>query len=90
MDTPSKRVGVSTVSRSCLPDASGARVGVRVNDSGQTVVAGSLSRDPGEQAGAYAIQGGAGVFVDALDGSFSNVMGFPTKAVREMLSHFGL
>ena len=46
--------------------------------------------EPMDKAGAYAIQGGAGVFVDALDGSFSNVMGFPTKAVREMLSHFGL
>lgn len=46
--------------------------------------------EPLDKAGAYAIQGGAGVFVDALDGSFSNVMGFPTKAVREMLSHFGL
>ena len=46
--------------------------------------------EPMDKAGAYAIQGGAGRFVDFLDGAFDNVMGFPTDDVREMLSHFGL
>ena len=44
--------------------------------------------EPMDKAGAYAIQGGAGQFVEALDGSFENVMGFPVEDVREMLAHF--
>ena len=35
------------------------------------------------------IQGGAGAFVESLDGSFDNVMGFPTDGVREMLGRSG-
>ena len=46
--------------------------------------------EPMDKAGAYAIQGGAGAFVTALDGSFENVMGFPVDDVREMLSHFDM
>ena len=42
-----------------------------------------------DKAGAYAIQGGAGPFIAALDGEFENVMGFPVPEVREMLHHFG-
>ncbi len=44
--------------------------------------------EPMDKAGAYAIQGGAGRFVEALDGPFDNVVGFPTETVREMLEHF--
>ncbi|MDO4865470.1 MAG: Maf family protein [Clostridia bacterium] len=46
--------------------------------------------EPMDKAGAYAIQGGAGAFVSALDGELENVIGFPVVEVREMLSHFGL
>ena len=46
--------------------------------------------EPMDKAGAYAIQGGAGVFVTRLDGSFENVMGFPVDEVREMLEAFGM
>ena len=45
--------------------------------------------EPMDKAGAYAIQGGAGAFVEGLDGSFENVMGFPVDAVRKMLPAFG-
>ena len=44
--------------------------------------------EPMDKAGAYAIQGGAGRFVDAIDGSFDNVMGFPTEAFADMLKRF--
>lgn len=44
--------------------------------------------EPMDKAGAYAIQGGAGKFVDYIDGSFDNVMGFPTEAFAEMLKRF--
>ena len=45
--------------------------------------------EPMDKAGAYAIQGGAGKFVERLDGSFENVVGFPVDEVRSMLSLFG-
>ena len=46
--------------------------------------------EPMDKAGAYAIQGGAGPFVTALDGSFENVVGFPVNDVRELLGHFNM
>lgn len=46
--------------------------------------------EPMDKAGAYAIQGGAGAFVERFDGSFENVVGFPVQVVGEMLKHFGL
>lgn len=46
------------------------------------------SGEPMDKAGAYAIQGGAGQYVDQIDGSFDNVMGFPTEAFAEMLQRF--
>ena len=45
--------------------------------------------EPMDKAGAYAIQGGAGKFVEMLDGSFENVVGFPVEVVGRMLKHFG-
>ena len=44
--------------------------------------------EPMDKAGAYAIQGGAGAFTEALDGSFENVMGFPVDVVAELLAKF--
>lgn len=44
--------------------------------------------EPMDKAGAYGIQGGAGKFVTALDGTFENVMGFPVDVVSEMLARF--
>ena len=44
--------------------------------------------EPMDKAGAYAIQGGAGAFVEKLEGSFENVMGFPVDLVKKMLSQF--
>ena len=41
-----------------------------------------------DKAGAYGIQGGAGAFVEGLDGSFENVMGFPVDDVERMLRAF--
>jgi septum formation protein len=38
------------------------------------------------KAGGYAIQGLAGTFVTALEGSWSNVVGLPTEALTALLS----
>jgi len=38
------------------------------------------------KAGAYGIQDRADAFIDHIEGSFSNVVGFPMELVREMLA----
>jgi len=48
------------------------------------------SGEPYGKAGAYAIQGGAGVFVRELRGSYSNVVGLPVDEVLESLRAAGL
>ena len=44
--------------------------------------------EPMDKAGAYGIQGGAGAFVEKLEGSYENVIGFPVDEIREMLDRF--
>jgi septum formation protein len=43
------------------------------------------TNDPMDKAGAYGIQGSALSFVKSLNGSYSNVMGFPINTVLEKL-----
>lgn len=43
------------------------------------------SGEPMDKAGAYAIQGRAGMYVEKICGSFSNVIGLPMALVRRML-----
>ena len=42
--------------------------------------------EPFDKAGAYGIQGRGGMFVDRIEGSYSNVVGLPMAQLREMLS----
>ena len=42
--------------------------------------------EPLDKAGAYAVQGMGGMFVDRIEGSHSNVIGLPMSALREMLA----
>ena len=44
--------------------------------------------EPMDKAGAYGIQGGAGKFVEKLEGSYENVIGFPVDEVQDMLNGF--
>jgi len=48
------------------------------------------SGDGDDKAGAYALQGMAGTFVTAIDGSFSNVIGLPMVETLEMLGEAGV
>lgn len=81
----------------CLMDAATGRTERRVARTGvrfRALTAAEIDAyvatgEPMDKAGAYAIQGGAGHFVEALDGSFENVMGFPVDDVKDMLEHFG-
>ena len=67
------------------------RTGVTFRDlSGEEIDAYISTGEPMDKAGAYAIQGGASHFVEALDGEFENVVGFPVLEVQEMLGHFGM
>ena len=49
-----------------------------------------LGGEPMDKAGAYAVQGKAGMFVRRIEGSFSNVIGLPMHLVREMLEAAGV
>ena len=66
------------------------RTGVRFRElSDAEIDAYIATGEPMDKAGAYAIQGGAARFVETLDGSFENVVGFPVEVVGELLKHFG-
>ena len=45
--------------------------------------------EPMDKAGAYAIQGGAGMFVTGLDGAEDNVIGLPVGLVENLLRELG-
>jgi septum formation protein len=45
--------------------------------------------EPMDKAGAYAVQGRAGMFVRSITGSYSNVIGLPMALVRDMLKDAG-
>ncbi|MBQ2835002.1 MAG: septum formation inhibitor Maf [Clostridia bacterium] len=42
-------------------------------------------KEPLDKAGAYGIQGQGGMFIDRIDGSYSNVVGLPMAMLRDML-----
>ena len=46
--------------------------------------------EPLDKAGAYAIQGRAAAFIEGIDGSFSNVVGLPLRAVVELAKEAGV
>lgn len=48
-----------------------------------------LSGEPMDKAGAYGIQGRAGMFVEHLAGSYTGVMGLPVCETGELLKRFG-
>lgn len=45
--------------------------------------------EPFDKAGAYAIQGGAGAFVDRIEGDLDTVVGLSLAAVRAVLARIG-
>lgn len=48
------------------------------------------TKEPMDKAGAYAIQGGAAAFIEKYEGSYDNIVGFPTEEFRRMYSEFAL
>jgi len=53
------------------------------------ILAYAASAEPLDKAGAYAIQGIGGMFVDRIEGSYSNVVGLSMTALRELLHEAG-
>ena len=49
-----------------------------------------MSGEPMDKAGAYGIQGRAGMFVEYLAGSYTGVMGLPVCETGELLKSFGV
>ena len=48
-----------------------------------------LSGEPMDKAGAYGIQGRAGLFVAHIAGSYTGIMGLPVCETGELLKAFG-
>ena len=48
------------------------------------------SGEPMDKAGAYAIQGIGALFIEAVQGSFSTVMGLPVERMGALFGHLGL
>ncbi len=48
------------------------------------------SGEPHDKAGAYAIQGCGAIFVERIEGSYSNVVGLPLRELAEALRNFGV
>lgn len=43
-----------------------------------------------DKAGAYAVQGKGALFIEKIDGSYFNVVGFPTRLFYKMITKLGL
>ena len=48
------------------------------------------TKEPMDKAGAYAVQGIAGLWIDKLQGSHTNVIGLPMALTRRLLEKCGL
>jgi septum formation protein len=66
-----------------------SRVLMRAYDDA-TIDAYVATGEPLDKAGAYAVQEGGGDLVVAVIGSYSNVVGLPLAATRELLGEFGI
>lgn len=55
------------------------------NLSDEMILQYALTREPHDKAGSYAIQGLGALFIEKIEGSYTNVMGFPLEVFLENL-----
>ncbi|PYM93157.1 MAG: septum formation protein Maf [Candidatus Rokuibacteriota bacterium] len=84
--------GVAAVEAATAREASTAIVSrvLMASYSDATIDAYMASGSPFDKAGGYAIQDLDGRLVDALVGSYTNVVGLPLAATRRLLGEFGV
>ena len=75
---------IDTVSGTCIRRADQTRVHF-VKLSEEDIAAYVASGECSDKAGAYGIQGQGGMFIDRIEGSYSNVVGLPMALLRSML-----
>ena len=68
-------------------DGADVRFGAMTDDEIRRYIA---TREPMDKAGAYALQGVAGLWIDEVRGSFSGVIGLPLSLTRRLLTECGL
>lgn len=80
---------ISNLSDRQFSDVATTRVTMRPIDQGE-IAAYVATGEPADAAGGYAIQGRAAVFVDRIDGDYSNVVGLPLALTRRLLVEAGI
>ena len=75
---------INTATGKCIQKADCTRVHF-VPLAHEEIVSYVATKEPLDKAGAYGIQGIAGMFIDRIEGSYSNVVGLPMALVRSML-----
>jgi septum formation protein len=73
------------------PQVAHAETSVRLRSLSKEEIAGYVATgEPLDKAGAYAIQGRAAAFVEAIEGSYTNVVGLPLAELAQLLRRIGL
>ena len=75
---------IDTVTGTCICRADQTRVHF-MEMSDEDIAAYVNTKEPLDKAGAYGIQGKGGMFIDRIEGSYSNVVGLPMALLRSML-----
>ncbi len=75
---------IDTCTGTCIRRADHTRVHF-VEMSAEEIDAYVATKDPLDKAGAYGIQTMGGMFIDKIEGSYSNVVGLPMALLRSML-----
>ena len=56
-----------------------------VDMSEEEIISYINTNEPYDKAGAYGVQGMAGMYIDSIEGDYYNIMGFPMAKIRSML-----
>jgi len=75
---------IDTATGTCMRRADQTRVHFTVI-SAEDIASYVKTGEPLDKAGAYGIQGQGGMFIDRIEGSYSNVVGLPMALLRSML-----